>query len=73
MSNLIERLKHLEARTYAADTQDADKRWAEFQDELAEAWPKLLAVVEAAEEMDSIDNVGAFFKMKDALAALEDK
>jgi hypothetical protein len=44
----ITRLRALEAKIYAADTQEANKYAGQLQDEINRVWPKLLDALEVA-------------------------
>jgi hypothetical protein len=54
MKTMIERLKDLEARIYSADTHEAAKHHAQFQDALTEAWPELLSHLERLETENAL-------------------
>jgi hypothetical protein len=47
--NLIQHLRSLEAKIYAADTQDANKYAGQLADALYEVWPKLANRIEKLE------------------------
>lgn len=48
-TNLIERLKTLEARIYAADGHEAGRHMRNFLDALSDAWPELWATIDRLE------------------------
>lgn len=66
---LLDRLRELEAKIYAADAHEADKYHVQFLDELEDAWPLLREVVEAAKDVEPY--LEEDHALVSALAALE--